>query len=174
MMGYQRTDADHAVFIRQSDSPPSFIALYVDDITMVAECLETIEQDKKALNQKYQMLDLGELTWILGMHVTRKRAEGTITLSQAKYVGEILERFGHSNSRPITTPTLANEHLKKLSSAETDAKAYQSAVGALMYPMLGSRPDLAYTVAALGRHAATPGNEHNHVLQRVTNPFYFF
>jgi len=167
MMGYQRTDADHAVFIRQSDSPPSFIALYVDDITMVAERLETIERDKKALNQKYQMSDLGELTWILGMHVTRKRAEGTITLSQAKYVGEILERFGHSNSRPITTPTLANEHLKKLSSAETDAKAYQSAVGALMYPMLGSRPDLAYTVAVLGRHAATPGNEHNHALQRV-------
>jgi hypothetical protein len=55
-----------------------------------------------------------------------------------------------SDARPISTPTLANEHLIKLTSAEIDIKAYQSAIGALMYPMLGTRPDLAYTVAALG------------------------
>jgi hypothetical protein len=36
-----------------------------------------------------------------------------------------------------------------------------------MYPMLGTRPDLAYTVAALGRHAACPGNEHQHALDRA-------
>src|SRR6266403_3246899 len=167
IMGYKRTDADHAIFIRQDNSPPSFIALYVDDITMVAECLEMIERDKEALKQMYQMSDLGKLAWILGMHVTRECKDGTITLSQAKYVGEILEHFSHSNSRPTATPSLANEHLKKIPSAEVDTKTYQSAVRALMYPMLGTRPDLAYTVAALGRHAATPGNEHNHALQHV-------
>jgi len=164
-MGYQCTDADHTVFIHQSDSPPSFIVLYIDDITMVAECLETITWDKEALSQKYQMSDLSELTWILGMHVTRERVDGTITLSQVKYIGEILKRFRHSNSCPIATPSLANEHLKKLLMPEINAKAYQSAIRALMYPMLGSRPDLAYTMAALGHHAATPGNEHNHALE---------
>ncbi len=167
IMGYKRTDADHAIFIRQDNSPPSFIALYVDDITMVAECLEMIERDKEALKQMYQMSDLGKLAWILGMHVTRECKDGTITLSQAKYVGEILEHFSHSNSRPTATPSLANEHLKKIPSAEVDTKTYQSAVGALMYPMLGTRPDLAYTVAALGRHAATPGDDHTCALHRV-------
>ncbi len=167
IMGYKRTDADHAIFIRQDNSPPSFIALYVDDITMVAECLEMIERDKEALKQMYQMSDLGKLAWILGMHVTRECKDGTITLSQAKYVGEILEHFSHSNSRPTATPSLANEHLKKIPSAEVDTKTYQSAVRALMYPMLGTRPDLAYTVAALGRHAATPGDDHTCALHRV-------
>jgi len=33
--------------------------------------------------------------------------------------------------------------------------------------MLGTRPDIAYAVGALGRHAATPGEEHQHALNRV-------
>jgi len=36
-----------------------------------------------------------------------------------------------------------------------------------MYLMLGTRPDIAYTVAALGRHAANPGIEHQHALDRL-------
>ena len=33
--------------------------------------------------------------------------------------------------------------------------------------MIGSRPNLAYTVAALGRHAARPGTNHLHALNRA-------
>ena len=33
-----------------------------------------------------------------------------------------------------------------------------------MYPMLGTHPDLVYTVAALGHHSASPGEEHEHAL----------
>jgi Reverse transcriptase (RNA-dependent DNA polymerase) len=69
-MGYQRTDADHAVFVCNKDNTPSFIALYVDDITMVSKDLEAIKRDKEALKRRYQMTDLGELSWILGIHVT--------------------------------------------------------------------------------------------------------
>ena len=34
-----------------------------------------------------------------------------------------------------------------------------------MYPMLGTHPDLAYMVAALGRHSVTPGADHQHALE---------
>jgi hypothetical protein len=166
-MGYTRTEADHTVFTRGSNANLSIIALYIDDITMAAKSLETINQDKATLSQHYQMTDLGDITWILGIHVSRDRSTGRITLSQEKYILEILERFGKSNIRPISTPTLANEHLIKLTSAEVDVKAYQSAVGALMYPMLGTRPDLAYTVAVLGRHTSTPGADHQRALDRA-------
>jgi hypothetical protein len=129
--------------------------------------METISQDKAALRQSYEMTDLGDISWILGMHVTRDRNAGWIAISQQKYIEEILENFGKSNARPISTPTLANEHLVKLTSPEIDVKAYQSAIGALMYPMLGTRPDLAYTVAALGRHSANPGADHQRALDRA-------
>jgi hypothetical protein len=168
-MGYQRTDADHAVFVRHEggDEPASLIALYVDDITMAAKSVKIIQKDKEALKARYEMSDLGELTWILGMHVTRDRKAGWIALSQEKYIDDILQRFGKANVRPISTPSLANEHLRKLKSPEIEAKPYQRAIGSLMYPMLGTRPDLAFTVASLGRHAATPGTDHQRALERA-------
>ena len=71
------------------------------------------------------------------------------------------------NAHPISTPALANERLIKLSSPEIDAKADQRALGSLMYPMLGTRPDLGYAIATLGRHAANPGPDHQRALERV-------
>jgi hypothetical protein len=165
-MGYQHTKADHAVFVR-THGTLSIIALYVDDITMVSKDLKGINQNKAALRESYEMTDLGDISWILGMHVTRNCNAGWIAISQQKYIEEILGRFRMLDARPISTPTLANEHLIKLTSAKIDIKAYQSAIGTLMYPMLGTCPDLAYTVAALGRHSATPGADHQHALEHV-------
>ena len=71
------------------------------------------------------------------------------------------------NACPISSPTLANKHLLKLSSPAVDAKAYQHTLGSLMYPMLATRPDLAYAIAALGCHAANPGPNHQHALECV-------
>ena len=101
------------------------------------------------------------------MHITRDCRAGWIALSQEKYALELLDHFGKSDARLISMPTLANEHLVKVDSPEVDTQAYQHAVGALMYLMLGTRPDLAYTVAALGRHSTCPGIEHQHALDRA-------
>jgi len=113
------------------------------------------------------MTDLGKIAWILGMHITRDHKVGWITLSQEKFSKEILERFRKSDVWPISTPTLANEHLTKLKSVEVNVKQYQQAISALMYPMLGTCPNLAYTVATLGRHAATPGPNYQCALDQA-------
>ena len=56
-MGYRHTEADHAVFIRTTDSFPLILALYVDDITMASKDISSIERDKKKLKARYQMTD---------------------------------------------------------------------------------------------------------------------
>jgi hypothetical protein len=61
-MGYTRTNANHAVFTRGAGTALAVIALYVDDITMVASNLATIDRDKQALHRAYKMTDLGELS----------------------------------------------------------------------------------------------------------------
>ena len=66
-----------------------------------------------------------------------------------------------------TTLVLANKHLVKLKSLAISTKSYQHALGTLMYLMLGTHPDLGYTIAALGRHAANPGLDHQRTLKRV-------
>ena len=50
--------------------------------------------------------------------------------------------------------------LPKLMEAEINPKPYQRLIGSLMYPMLGTRPDLGFTIGVLSQHAAHPGKEH--------------
>ena len=79
-MDYQHTEADHMVFMCTRNSALSILTLYVDNITMVSEDLETIHQDKAALRKSYEMTDLGDISWILGMHVTCNRDAGWIAI----------------------------------------------------------------------------------------------
>jgi reverse transcriptase-like protein len=132
-IGYTHTDADHTIFIHLCNSTCSIITLYVDDITMVSNNLETINQNKETLKKHYEMMGLGEIAWILGIYITCNCNVGWIALSQEKFIIETLERFGKGNVYPISTPALINKHLKKLTIPEIDIKSYQSAVGALMY-----------------------------------------
>ena len=99
------------------------------------------------------------------MHVVCNRAAGWISILQEKYSNDVLERLGKATCRPMVTPVLAGEHLMKVSAPEVDVKSYQSAVGALIYSILGMRPDLAFAVGSLRRHSAKPSVEHQHTLE---------
>ena len=44
---------------------------------------------------------------------------------------------------------------------------YQSAVGTLMYAMLGTRPDIAYAVSSVSRYAANPTLAHMAAVKRI-------
>ena len=97
------------------------------------------------------MTDLGEARWILGMEVTRNRRDRTLTLSQHRYIHNVLERHGMADCRPVSTPMVPNLHLERLTAPEIDAISYQRAVGSLMYAMIGTRPDIAHAVSVLRR-----------------------
>ena len=166
-MGYTCTKADHTVFVCFKDSLVSIIVIYVDDFTMVCKDIKVIMHDKEALMKAYNMTDLGEIAYILGIHIKQDCKARRIKLSQQRYMEDILEHFGKTDIHPISMPVLTNEHLKKLESPKVDAKSYQYALGALMYPMLYTCPDLAYAVGALGQHTATPGEDHQWALDCI-------
>lgn len=44
---------------------------------------------------------------------------------------------------------------------------YQSAVGSLMYAMLGTRPDLAFSVSVVSRYASNPNPSHWQAVKRI-------
>ena len=167
-LGYTRSNADHAVFYKRNESGELIIvAVYVDDMLIFGKGKDVIKRVKHELGVPYEMTDLGEAHWILGMEVLNDQARRTITLSQRRFIEDILETQGMSNCRPVSTPMAANQKLPKLDAPEVDEKAYQSALGSLMYVMLGTRPDIAFAVGALSKHAACPGKEHWNALMRV-------
>ena len=164
---FMHSEADHSLFYKDEDGGLLIVAIYMDDKLIFSKNLNMVKRLKMQLSNHFEITDLGEARWILGMEVIHDRLQGTITLSQCCYIETILDRFGLKDGQSVSTPLETNTKLTKIDMPEVDAKMYQSALGGLMYAMLATRPDLAYAVGALSKHAACPGQAHFAVLKRV-------
>jgi len=164
-LGFNRSEADHSLYLRHD----AIIAVYVDDMSLFAERIETIQQLKQQLKGKYEMTDLGEMKRFLGIEITRDRKVRTIRLNQERYIDEVLQRFGMENCKPMKTPlpTRPNLEVYTEDANPDDRLLYQSMLGSIMYAMLWTRPDLAYTVSLLGQFSANPGPEHWNCMKHV-------
>ncbi|GKF40390.1 hypothetical protein Tco_0120451, partial [Tanacetum coccineum] len=71
-----------------------------------------------------------------------KQKDDGIFISQDKYVGEILKKFGFFSIRTASTPMETNKALAKDEEGEdVDVHLYRSMIGSLMY-LTSSRPDI--------------------------------
>ncbi|GJX71824.1 hypothetical protein Tco_0308995 [Tanacetum coccineum] len=111
------------------------------------------------------MSSIGELTFLLGLQVKQKEDE--IFISQDKYVGEILKKFGFSSIRTAITPMETNKALTKDEDGEdVDVHLYRSMIGSLMY-LTSSRPDIMFSVCACSRFQVQPKVSHLNAVKRI-------
>ncbi|CAA7042283.1 unnamed protein product [Microthlaspi erraticum] len=119
---------------------------------------------KKQLSSTFEMKDLGAARRILGMEIIRDRVNGTLQLSQSNYLKKVIENFRMTDSKSSQTPIGAHFKLSLVTEDEecidTEVTPYSSAVGSIMYAMIGSRPDLAYGIGLVSRFMSKPGSIH--------------
>ena len=144
-----------------------FLVLYVDDILLIGNDVETLSNVKKWLADKFQMKDLGEASYVLGIKILRDRKNKLLALSQANYIDKVLERFSMENSKKGQLPTrhgitLCKDQCPKTPQEQEGMRKYPyaSAVGSLMYAMLCTRPDICYTVRIVSHYQSNPSLEH--------------
>ena len=174
--GFKACGPDHCFYVMWTSGDKLFIivVLYVDDLIITSNSDPLMSEFKAKLCEKYKMKDLGELHWCLGMRVTRDRTKRTITLDQEKYIGDVLKRFNMLDCKPMLTPADGSIKLTREMSPTTAAEVsrmenvpYMSAVGSLMYAMVGTRPDIAFAVGAVSRYASNPGELHWRAVKRI-------
>ena len=68
--------------------------MWVDDLIIFGKDMTSINDLKAQLNEEYEMKDLGELKYFLGIQVHRDRERKIIHISQSGYNRTILERYG--------------------------------------------------------------------------------
>jgi len=167
--GLQRGEADHCIYFNASRT--LFLMVYVDDLVLIGN-LESVQSMKKKLNIRFQMSDLGPLSYFLEIAVIRDENEHH--LSQERYMEEILRRFQFSSSHPCSIPLSPGTKLKKESGAvlsQHDSTLYRSIVGSIMYLMLATRQDLSYAVGAVSQFSSAPSIDHlaalHHILRYI-------
>ena len=100
---------------------------------------------KRELENQFEITDLGEPNKLIGIEITRDKENGTLTISQTKYIEAILEKYGLENANSVSTPLDPNIKLEP-QQTHNDASIingnYASLTGSLMYAAIGTRPDV--------------------------------
>jgi len=151
-----------------------FPTLSVDDILLARSDLELINATKQWLPSVFEMKDMGEARYVLGIEIIRARPRKLLGLCQKTYSEKVLERFRMHYSKPIDTlvekglilslercPTTDDEK-QKMSNVP-----YASAVGSLMYAILCTRPDICFAVGLVSRYQSNPGTAHWQAVKRI-------
>jgi hypothetical protein len=80
------------------------ITLDVDDIPAACNDAAWLASFKAQLGARFKIKDLGDLSQLLGMHITRHRSARTILLDQYKYIRDILAKYGMTDFKPSSLP----------------------------------------------------------------------
>ncbi|PNF15497.1 hypothetical protein B7P43_G17001 [Cryptotermes secundus] len=143
-LGFKQSEYDKCLYVRNKDGKPIYILLYVDDFIIASKDLQEMTVLKNKLKEKFKVKDLGNLKYFLGIRIIRK--EQTMHLSQAAYVGKLLEKFGMSDCHQVKTPMEQNPPRELEGDCIVGQKPYKELVGCLMYLMLNTRPDLSSAI----------------------------
>ncbi|GJX27410.1 putative ribonuclease H-like domain-containing protein [Tanacetum coccineum] len=162
--GFYRGQIDKTLFIKRVKDDILLVQVYVDDIIFGSTKVFIYRFWSKYMH-KGSDSSMGELTFFLGLQVKQK--EDGIFISQDKYVGEILKKFGFSSIRTASTPMETNKALTKDEDGEdVDVHLYRSMIGSLMY-LTSSRPDIMFSVCACSRFQVQPKVSHLNAVKRI-------
>ena len=93
--------SDNSLYIRNDSASPILIILYVDDLVIGGEHLVDINKVKSLLSDKFEMTDMKELHYFLGIQVIRTPAG--IMISQRHYILNLLYKFGMAECKSVAT-----------------------------------------------------------------------
>ena len=121
------------------------MVVHVDDCTIVANNTRLIVELKAGLSKHFEVTDLGELHWMLGIEVKRDHPGRLVHLSQRTYIEAICHHYNLADLKPLSTPM---DHQVHLSSDQAPASAaectmmhdvpYCEAIGALNWAALAT------------------------------------
>lgn len=164
--GFRRSNFEATLYIREDKYGNMLIvSLYVDDLLVTGSSEVQMKKFKAEMEINFEMSDLGEMHYFLGMEILQKSSG--IFIFQQKYAIELLKKFKMENCRVVSTPLVANEKLTKEDDGElADPTCYRRLVGSLLYLTI-TRPDLMYSVSLLSRFMQEPREKHMVAAKRV-------
>ena len=148
------------------------LPVYVDDLLPLSNKVLT-DEFEKWIGNYFETTMPTDAEYFLGLRLRRDRTAEIpwLTLDQHQFIQVILNRFEVTPGK-ATTPFASGYRSIPNSESKEDndpdfIRSYQSKLGSLMYLMLGTRLDIAFTVGALGRYSANPSVDHMNAIDRL-------
>ena len=167
-MGFEQTKSDPCLYI-SSEGELCIIAVYVDDILLATKSKKRMKDVKSKLSAQFEVKDLGDLQYLLGVSIIQNRSEKSVWNGQPAYTLNILEKFGLKDAKPVATPVCVGSKLVKTTESDelVDENLYQSAVGSIQYLSTMTRPDITFAVSNVAKYCSKPTKEHWTAVKRI-------
>jgi hypothetical protein len=143
--GWQQYISDPCMYIFRTCHVFAMIALYVDDIPAACNDATWLASFKAQLGARFKTKDMGDLSQLLGMHLTRNRSARTISLDQSKFMRDVLAKYGMTDAKPSSLPMdpgflagIAHMTSPPLTGVAKDV--YPSLLASLQYAAVCTRP----------------------------------
>ena len=163
--GFSGSSFDIALFLRRSSHGITILLLYVDDMIITGDDMQSIQDLKHFIGRQFEMKDLSPFNYFLGLEFSSS-TDGYY-LTQAKYTSDIISRASITDSKIVNTPI---EYNCRLNSHEgeslSDATLYRQLVRSLIYLTI-TRLNISYAVHVVSQFMAVPRSPHYAVVLRI-------
>ena len=165
--GFKENIVDQCIYMKVSGNKYIFLVLYVDDIFLATNDTDLLIEAKQLLFNHFDMKDLGEASYVLGIQILCDRPSGIMRLSQHTYIECIMKMFNMKSCSSNKAPIVNDDKFSKGQCPQNDierdqmkAIPYSSVVGNLMYAQVCTHPDISFYVGLLGMYLSDIGQSY--------------
>jgi hypothetical protein len=146
----------------------------VDDILLASSDVSLLLETKRFLSSNFDMKDLSQASFVLGIEIHQDRRKGVLRLSQNAYLEKVLNKFSMHACNPTPAPIVKGDKYGSFQSPRNQYEIdqmksvpYASAVESLMYAQVCTHSDLTFVTGILGRYQKNPGISHWNGIKKV-------
>ncbi len=165
--GFKAIQSEPCLFVIEKNGERIELIYHVDDFLLIGNHGPFMEQVRNAFQKHFKTKDLGEVRTFLGINMTRNREKRSITLSQAHYAREVLERTQMASAHPVSTPLPCLEMPEYDPDENFHTPKFLEIVGMLNYMCTWTRPDLAYAVSTMSGFLSNHNKCHYESLKHI-------
>jgi hypothetical protein len=89
--GFKENEEDNCIYAKFRNEKIIFPILYVDDILLASSDVSVMPETKRFLSSNFDMKDLSDASFILGIQIHRDKRKGVLGLSQKVYLEQVLK-----------------------------------------------------------------------------------
>ena len=157
-LSFKHLPNEWCIYHCKSTTGTTIFAMHVNDIISVSTSRNENNSFKAELHSHWDISDLGDAKFALGIAISHDRVTRTIQLSQTALIDRIINQFSQTEAHLVSTPMVQGLHIHRPDPTlhvSTDITSwmthtpFRSLVGCLMYLAIGTRPDIAFAVGRL-------------------------
>jgi hypothetical protein len=110
--GFKENEEDNCIYAKIRNRKFIFLILYVDGILLNSSDVGLLLETKRFLSSNFDMKDLGEASFIIGIEIHRDRRKGLLGLSQKAYLEKDLKKFSMYACNPTPAPIVKGDKFR--------------------------------------------------------------